>query len=231
MSLMDGISGLGTGLSAFGKEGLADTLAPRRTPLLMMPSPPVAPTEGATSVAATQPIGPRMPPGVNPYGDDKHAQALWLAERAIVGPESGGKANAQNPISSAGGLFQIINPTWDAAMRKLGLPVAVSDEQRKAQKYDPDLNTAVMRAINKEAAGALDSAGLPVTVQTLQAAHRLGPAGAAAAIKAAMDNPDAPLVGNGLSPDAVRGNGDIARLTVGEFLARPYPGTKGEEAS
>ena len=80
-----------------------------------------------------------------------------------------------------------------------------------------------MRQINTEAADALEAAKLPVTVQTLQAAHRLGPGGAIEAIKAAMTDPNAPLVGNGLAPDATRGNGDIANLTAAQFLASPYP--------
>lgn len=164
-----------------------------------------------------------MPSGPNPYGTGPHAQALWAAELAIKGPESGGKADAQNPVSSAGGLFQIINPTWDATMRKLGLPVASSDAERNTQKYLPDLNTRVMRQINTDAATALAAQDLPVTVHTLQAAHRLGPGGAAEVIKAAMENPDAPLVGNGLASNATKGNGDISHLTVGQFLASPYP--------
>jgi hypothetical protein len=164
-----------------------------------------------------------MPPGPNPYGDNPHAAELWLAERAIMGPESGGKADAQNPVTSAGGLFQITNGTWDAAAQKLGLPAATSDAERDIQKYQPGLNTAVMRQINTEAAAHLDAQGLPVTVETLQAAHRLGPGGATEAIKAAMTNPDAPLVGHGLAASAVKGNGDISGLTVGQFLASPYP--------
>jgi hypothetical protein len=228
MSLINGLGAFGATLSAFAGEAAKDALTetPARAPLLSS-TPAAANTAAANttppdSTPATASLaGPRMPPGVNPY-TGPHAAALWQAESAIMGPESGGKANAQNPVSSAGGLFQIINPTWDSAIQKMGLPVASSDVERDVQKYQPGLNTAVMRSINTAAASALDAAGLPVTLQTLQAAHRLGPGGAAQAIKAAQANPDAPLVGNGLAADAVRGNGDIARLTVGEFLASPY---------
>lgn len=236
MSLINGISGLGTGVSAQAgaaiqdniSDGIRAALTPARTPLLNatpgapVESTPAAPAPAQESTPAAALPGPRMPPGPNPYGDNPHAAALWQAELAIKGPESGGKANAQNPVSSAGGLFQITNGTWDAATQKMGLPVAASDVERDVQKYQPGLNTAVMRHINTEAASALDAAGLPVTVQTLQAAHRLGPGGAEQAIKTALTNPNAPLVGNGLAADATRGNGDIARLTVGQFLANPY---------
>lgn len=229
MSLINGFSALGSGLNAFAGNAAQDEVA-RASLLNSTPATPVesipsaAPASAPAQAASTAPAlaGPRMPPGVNPY-DGPHAAALWQAEQSIMGPESGGKADAQNPVSSAGGLFQIINPTWDAAVQKLGLPVASTDAERDVQKYQPGLNTAVMRSINTQAAASLDAAGLPVNVQTLQAAHRLGPGGAAEAIKTAMANPDAPLVGNGLAPDAVKGNGDISRLTVGQFLASPYP--------
>ena len=240
MSFLNGLAGLGSGLTAFAGEAAKDqqdTLTRasllNSTPAAATPAdattPPAATTPAAPAAATPAVAGPRMPAGQNPYGTGPNAQALWAAELAIKGPESGGKADAQNPVSSAGGLFQIINPTWDASMQKLGLPVASSDAERNAQKYNPDLNTQVMRSLNSDAAAALDKAGLPVTVQTLQAAHRLGPGGAAAAIKAAAANPNAPLVGNGLAPDAVRGNGDVARLSVSEFLQSPYPTRSGNQ--
>ena len=195
--------------------------APAPTPSAPAAAPP------PTSYGDPSLPGPRMPSGPNPYGTGPNAQALWAAELAIKGPESGGNPSAQNPVSSAAGLFQIVNPTWDAAVQKMGLPVPSSDAERKTQQYNPDLNTAVMRTINNDAAAALDKAGLPVTPQTLMAAHRLGPGGAVTAIKTAMQNPDAPLVGSGLSSDAVRGNGDVAHLTVSQFLANPYPRSGG----
>jgi hypothetical protein len=163
-----------------------------------------------------------MPAGPNPY-TGPHAQALWAAELAIKGPESGGKPDAQNPVSSAGGLFQITNGTFSSALQKMGVTAPSSQNELNALKYNPDLNTKVMRQINTEAAATLDAQGLPVNVQTLQAAHRLGPGGAVAAVRAAIADPSAPLVGNGLAADAVRGNGDISHLTVGQFLQSPYP--------
>lgn len=224
MSLLNGITGLGSGVSALAGSLVKGEERAALLPLMSRAEPVVEKAE--TLTPATKLAGPRMPYGQNPYGDNPHAQALWLAERAIVGPESGGRADAQNKVSSAGGLFQITNSTFTSALQNMGITPPSSQAELNALKYNPDLNTKVMRTINTEAAGALAAAGLPVTVQTLQAAHRLGPGGAMAAVKAAMRDPDAPLVGNGLAPDAVRGNGDIARLTVGQFLERPYPGAK-----
>jgi hypothetical protein len=230
MSLINGLSSLGSGLNTFAGNAAVDAEAQARTPLLSSPAPTptaTAPEKLPTSYGDPSAPGPRMPAGPNPYGDSPHARALWLAERAIMGPESGGKADAQNPTSSAGGLFQITNGTFSAALQKMGIAPPQSQAELNAMKYNRDLNTKVMRTINADAAAALDAAGLPVSVATLQAAHRLGPTGAAAAIKAAMQDPNAPLVGNGLAPEAVRGNGDIAHLTVGAFLESPYPRSGG----
>lgn len=228
MSLLNGLSSLGSGLNAFADNAAKDEETRAKASLLNAAPPTVASPESTPPpVAAPASPGPRMPLGVNPYGDGPHAQALWLAERSIMGPESGGKADAQNKVSSAGGLFQITNGTFSSALQKMGITPPSSQAELNALKYNPDLNTKVMRTINTEAATALDAQGLPVNVQTLQAAHRLGPGGAAAAIKAAIQNPDAPLIGNGLAPDAVRGNGDISHLTVAQFLASPYPNARG----
>lgn len=230
MSLLNGLSAIGAGLRTTGEEMAKDEEQKDRLKSLLNSVPSVAPVSEvpptaspATTYGDPSKPGPRMPAGPNPYGTGKNAQALWAAELAIVGPESGGKADAQNPTTSAGGKFQIVDSTFRSALEKMGVTPPQSQAELNALKYDPEVNTSVMRVINTEAASALEAQGLPVTVATLQAAHRLGPAGAAAAIKAAMQNPDSPLVGNGLAADAVRGNGDVARLTVGQFLASPYP--------
>lgn len=227
MSLLNGFSALGAGLDTFAGQAATDALAPPKTPLMSSPAPVAAPEKPATSYGDPALPGPRLPAGPNPYGTGPHAQQLWAAELAIKGPESGGRADAQNPVSSAGGLFQITDSTFSSALQKMGVTPPQSQAELNALKYDAGINTKVMRTINAEAAAALAAQKLPVTVQTLQAAHRLGPGGAAEAIKAAMQNPDAPLVGNGLAPDAVKGNGDVSHLTVGQFLQNPYPRARG----
>jgi hypothetical protein len=230
MSLINGISGLGSGLNAFAGGAVNDAMtAQARAPLVSTAAPATASPPSAPSASTPDQIdGAAAAPtdGSNPYSGP-HADALLAAENAIKGPESGGKADAQNPTTSAGGLFQITNGTFSAALQKMGFTPPSSQDDLNTLKYNSVVNTKVMRQINADAADTLDAQGLPVNVQTLQAAHRLGPSGAAEAIKAAIANPDAPLVGNGLAPDAVRGNGDISRMTVGQFLASPYPKAAG----
>lgn len=225
MSLLNGLSNAGAGLASYGSDVAKDEAIKETAASLLNNAPPAAtPTPAAaapTSYGDPALPGPRMPAGPNPY-TGPHAAALWAAELAIKGPESGGNPSAQNPVSSAGGLFQITNGTFSSALQKMGITPPQSQTELNALKYDPEINTQVMRTINNDAAAALSSQNLPVTVQTLQAAHRLGAGGAAEVVKAAMQDPNAPLVGNGLSPDAVKGNGDISHLTVGQFLAAPY---------
>jgi hypothetical protein len=112
-------------------------------------------------------------------------------------------------------------------LQKMGITPPSSQAELNTLKYNPELNTKVMRTINSDAAAALDAQGLPVNVQTLQAAHRLGVGGAVTAIKAAMADPSTPLIGNGLPSESIRGNGDISHLSVGAFLASPYPNSRG----
>ena len=232
MSLLNGFSATGQTVSGFAgglvEDWLTKPLPPREAPALAAPVAQPEPKIEAQPKTAWTPQDQNytLPPGTNPYQGHQNAPALWSAERAIVGPESGGRPNAQNPVTSAGGLFQVIDSTFNNTLKKLGIPIGDTPEARQAQKYDPDLNTRVMRQINQDAAGALARASLPVTVETLQAAHRLGPGGAVAAIRAAQGDPDAPLVGNGLSQAALRGNGDISGMTVGQFLMAPYPRSK-----
>lgn len=230
MSLLNGLASLGSGFRSAG-EDLAKELDQKERFVSLLNNapqvgtPPEAPR--VTTYGDPSKPGPRMPSGANPYGTGPNATALWAAELSIKGPESGGKADAQNPISSAGGLFQVTNSTFSNALEKMGIAPPASQAELDQMKYNPDLNTRVMRVINAEAAEALEKAGLPVTVKTLQAAHRLGPAGAVSAIRTSMQNPEAPLVGSGLGSDAVRGNGDIAGLSVSRFLQSPYPRSGG----
>ena len=114
MSLLNGVASFGSGLAGVAGSAMQDDATRAFRAGLMNSTPAAAPT-ATPSQDTDQPAptgtltgqalpGPRMPQGVNPYSGP-HAAALWQAEQAIIGPESGSKANAQNPVSSAGGLF------------------------------------------------------------------------------------------------------------------------------
>lgn len=121
----------------------------------------------------------------------------YLARTAQL--ESRGNPNAQNPNSSAGGMFQFI----DSTAKQYGLtnkmdPVASADA---AARFAADNKAYLTRALGRE-----PSAG------ELYLAHQQGPAGAAKLILN-QGAPAASLVGN----DAVSLNGGSGNMTGGDF--------------
>ena len=83
--------------------------------------------------------------------------------------ESGGDPNAQNPLSSAGGLYQFTNGTWnDVAQRHPELALTPHG------KTDPVQATAAMTAFTNDNAQTLASNGVPINNNTLYLAHRFG---------------------------------------------------------
>lgn len=121
----------------------------------------------------------------------------YLARTAQL--ESGGNPNAQNPNSSAGGMFQFI----DSTAKQYGLtnkmdPVASADA---AARLAADNKAYLTKALGRE-----PSAG------ELYLAHQQGPAGAAKLILN-QGAPAASLVGN----DAVSLNGGSGNMTGGDF--------------
>jgi hypothetical protein len=172
----------------------------------------------------TQPAATAAALGVQrvPQQDDAFTQAKLRREH---GENASRDPNAQNPHSSAGGADQIIDGTWSMLMNKYHPELArtMSPEALLSLKSDPQLSEEMAGRYDRDNGRFLASKGMPVTPQTLNAAYRLGPEGARAALELARTNPDAPLVQ--AAPDAgSAGNGDIASLTVSQFLANPYPG-------
>lgn len=116
--------------------------------------------------------------------------------------ESGGNPDAQNPRSSAGGLYQFI----DSTAKQYGLsnkfdPAAAADA---AARLDRDNEAYLTRTL-----------GRPVTGGELYLAHQQGMGGAAKI----LSNPDAPaasLVG----AKAVTLNGGSSGETAGQFASR-----------
>ena len=50
----------------------------------------------------------------------------YVLSEAIINCESGFNLYAQNPYSSAGGLWQFIDSTWETTMVEMGLPTTTS---------------------------------------------------------------------------------------------------------
>jgi len=135
----------------------------------------------------------------------------------IAGIEnSTGNPAAKNPRSSAMGNGQFIDSTWLQLFKQKYPDQAanMSDQQILALRADPGLSKQMIIENGKVNADYLEQAGLPVTMQTLAVAHRLGPQVAANVLSSDADTPLARL----LSGEAVRANPDLQRQTVGSFL-------------
>jgi hypothetical protein len=134
----------------------------------------------------------------------------------IIGAESGGNPNAQNPDSSAGGVGQFINSTWLSTVRAHRPDLADrSDADILALKNDPQLGREMTAAYAADNQATLQKNGLPVTPGTTYLAHFAGPQGAISVLKA---DPSAP-VGQVLGAGVVKANPFLAGMTVGDLRA------------
>jgi hypothetical protein len=110
----------------------------------------------------------------------------------IIGVESGGRAAAQNPNSTAGGLGQIIDSTWLELIGRHRPDLAQTKTRAEllAMKGDGPLNRSMTEAYTGENVAALNAAQIPATDGNVYLSHFLGPGGARVALLA---DPDAPI--------------------------------------
>ncbi|WP_216825753.1 transglycosylase SLT domain-containing protein [Ruegeria sp. EL01] len=121
----------------------------------------------------------------------------YLARTAQI--ESGGDPNAQNPNSSAGGMFQFI----DSTAKQYGL----------TDKTDPQASARAAAQLAADNAAHLRQAlGREPTAAELYLAHQQGAGGAAKL----LSNPNASAAGV-VGNDAVSLNGGNVHMTAGEF--------------
>ncbi len=101
--------------------------------------------------ARTPPTAPQAEPEVKPPPDPPApvtaatrlpAPTLNLPPRSVLMCESGGNYQAQNPISSASGGWQMINSTAWGAARAIGRPDLVGRPARTWTRYEQDLAAA-----------------------------------------------------------------------------------------
>lgn len=135
----------------------------------------------------------------------------------IIGAESGGNANAQNPLSSAGGLGQFTDGTWLTTIKRYRPDIAAgrSDDQIIGLKKDGALNKEMTVALTGENADFLSSKGFSVTPGNIYLAHFAGQGGASALLKA---DPNA-RVDSVLDAGQVKANPFLKDWTVGQLSA------------
>lgn len=114
----------------------------------------------------------------------------------VIKAESGGRADAKNPNSSATGVGQFIESTWLDLFRKY-YPDAAQTMGRDAileLRKDADVSRVLIEGYAKENAAVLQRAGVTVTEAALQLAHFLGAGDAAKVLNAAPGTPLAGLI-------------------------------------
>jgi len=110
--------------------------------------------------------------------------------RAIRGAESSNNPRAQNPRSSAGGLYQFTDGTWGNVLRRMN-PQAYggyNNQQLKELKFNPNLQQAAAQFhLNNDIMPVLQKAGIPATPANIYLSWFQGPQGAVRAYRAPSD--------------------------------------------
>ena len=132
--------------------------------------------------------------------------------------ESGGRADAANPRSTAVGPYQFIESTWLDVVRRVFATEtqALTPLQILALRTDPAFSRRAAEAYTKDNAGVLKSNGIEPTFPHLRLAHLLGPQGAVRVLQAPPQAPVAPLLGSSV----LTANPFMAGLTAEALIAR-----------
>lgn len=111
--------------------------------------------------------------------------------RDVVVAESGGRADAKNPLSTATGIGQFIESTWLRLFRQEFPDRAASLNKAAilALRTNAQDSFVIIKAYARENAAVLKAAGQSATEANLQLAHFLGAQGAINVLKAAPGTP------------------------------------------
>lgn len=157
----------------------------------------------------------------SPTADLQNLTGNAAVERSVqlmIHHESRGKVNAQNPLSSAGGLGGFIDSTWLTMVKRYRPDVAAgkSNAQIIALKTrDGALATEMTRHYIQENARHLEKNGLPSTMANLRLAHWFGAGGAVQLLNVANKNQP---IANVVSPAVMKANPNIQGKTVQQVI-------------
>lgn len=149
------------------------------------------------------------------YGTGAAASGDFVGFRRAL--ESGGRADAANPNSTALGADQFIESTWleTVAAAAPAWATGKTREELLALRVDPVKSGEMAEAYAAQNARALAQAGLPADNVNLYAAHHFGPGGGVKFARAADDTPIEDI----LTDDQIAANGYLAGKTKGEVVA------------
>ena len=130
--------------------------------------------------------------------------------------ESGGRADARNPKSSAFGADQFTKDTWRRIVAKTKPDWAngLTDAQLLDARSDPGKSAEMATALDAENAAGLEAAGLPVNAHSMYAAHHFGISSA----KRFARSDDATPIERILTGEQIAANDYLAGRTKGEVI-------------
>lgn len=141
----------------------------------------------------------------------------------IINVESGGKANAANPASSAVGAGQFIQSTWKQFIEERHPDLLTQGEDIQKFRTDATLSREAVGWYAEKNGEYLKNQGLPTTDGALYLAHFLGPQGATSVLKAAPGTPIENVVG----PGVVASNGFLRGKTAQDVVDWAYKKMEG----
>ncbi len=130
----------------------------------------------------------------------------------IIRVESGGKADAKNPLSSATGLGQFIESTWIRMMGQYrpDLASTMGRAELLALRNDPTISREMVTALAREGESYLRARGHEITAGRLYLCHFLGAEGANMVLNAQDDQLVADVMGGGV----IKANPFLAGRTI-----------------
>ncbi|WP_420857750.1 peptidoglycan DD-metalloendopeptidase family protein [Marivivens marinus] len=164
------------------------------------------------------PVDPLTAPGTGGRpGGGSSSDAVEALVNQIIAVESGGRADAANPNSTAVGLGQFIESTWIRMMNNYrpDLAQSMSRADLLALRTNPELSREMVTNLARENEAYLRSRGHTITPGRLYLSHFLGPAGANTALNAPPDAMVVDIMGEGV----VRANGFLRGKTIADLWA------------
>ena len=143
---------------------------------------------------------------------DGGGSAVEVLVDQIIRVESGGKADAANPLSSAVGLGQFIESTWLRMMQQYRPDLASTMDRASllALRTDPTISREMVTALAREGESYLRARGHDITAGRLYLCHFLGAEGANMVLNAQDDQ----LVGDVMGAGVVKANPFLAGRTI-----------------